>query len=666
MSNQNVTLLLQANNNIRLAECFKGCNAYGGHASKLNSQPNGSAYLFPEMANAVASLAGGKAAPICVVHVGGTQYAAEMVISGKSYICEVNADGRVRAGIYAKNAITGKIDSSPINGLKLTDKSFLFAAMLEAMGSVLPEDASTEFSSCMAVLRLRGIEESTKEYVYILCDCLKQALSQEIFKIEDSSFENGSIRKIPAGRLEQGTFKGGVLCGTPVLLFGEHGAKSKAGGFTMKEIMDLPMFKAYRESHPVSEWEKKLIPDPATDPDVADDALIVPEVFPICSHYVGTENDPKPIVNISWRGITGYGKSTGSKQSARILGKPFVVYPCSDETTTADFLDWYVPDTEEKASTTTYLPTIHEMTDDPVGVYEQLTGEADFSATSEMCLAAAYKNASSNQEVAVMLAAVLAKSERDKEYMIAEIECEEVMMDDTSEYDERQEARQKEKERKEAADRKYEETIKALSSVKKVDNGAPKFKLVESPWAKAARYGWLCEVQEASRIKKPGTLVGLNEYSRPGATIVLANGDSFKRHERFLCIFTDNIGYDSCRPIDPSVIRRWDESYTTSKLDKKFVLERIEHNVSLGNNKLLSDMYDAWDKIADFCRKKQIDRGSCTIVELERWVQLVKLEGPDSLRKNCITAVINKCSELPEEQEEILDAVSATCALIAS
>lgn len=665
-------LLSKISPTVRLEECFKGWAAYEKNASPLNPDAK-NGYLWPEVANAVVAITNGHNGPVCVSKVADGHFAAEMIYGEKSYICDVYP-GSIRVGVYFENILTKKLEREAIKSL--TNKTFIMAALLFYLEYALDGNSRGAYKNTLDEVRCSGITDETKPLVYELCDYVKAAIEQDIMVFADDSIDGTAIRQIPEGRVENGTLKGAVLCGSPNLLFGKGTSSSveEENGFsaiegndlvTLGKLMSLKLFKEYRETHPREEWEKPFIPNPETDPVVADNALVMPEVISMAKHYVETANDIFPFANFAWRGSTGYGKSCGCRQMARLLGKPFCVMSCSDETLTSDFLTRHVPDSGKADKADTYLPTFEEIKADPISVYEQLTGEVDFSANEEKCLTAAYQKAAENQEIQIQIAKSLAEIERDVEYEAAEMECESVFDDEDADYEERAEARAREKMRKKAADKLYQTKMSALSKIK-VNDGVQRYKLVESPYAKALHYGWLCEVQEASRIRKSGTLPGINEYSRAGAVVNMENGTSFLRHKDCLICFTDNVGFDSCRPIDPSSIRRWDELKMTGELDRDFILKRVRHNVPFEDDDLLNQMYDTWVQISEFCEKKQFTRGSCTVVELEKWVQLVKREGKDSARRNCITTVINKCSELPEEQKEILDAVTATCSLIAA
>ncbi len=193
--------------------------------------------------------------------------------------------------------------------------------------------------------------------------------------------------------------------------------------------------------------------------------------------------------------------------------------------------------------------------------------------------------------------------------------------------------------------------------------GTARFKHVESNFVKAMSRGYICEIQECSRIKDPGVLVGLNEYDRPGAVIPLVDGSYTRRHKNAICMYTDNVGYASCRPLDNAVIRRFsfiEDSYEMSKAD---VLKRVKYNTRFDDNDLLNKMYDVWKAVDDYCKKNEITEGSVSMTELERWVQCVQVsltlsEGLENeLYENCVKAVVAKATSNIDEQNDIRRAI---------
>lgn len=194
----------------------------------------------------------------------------------------------------------------------------------------------------------------------------------------------------------------------------------------------------------------------------------------------------------------------------------------------------------------------------------------------------------------------------------------------------------------------------------KASNGSGSyFKQVESNFVTALAKGYIVEVQEISRIKDAGVLVGLNEYDRPGAIIPLVDGSFVRRNENAMVVYTDNVGYGSCRPIDPSVLRRMSFIIDSYDLPKKDALDRVVYNTGFDDKALLDKMYDVWTKIQEFCVDRDYTDGSISVTELEMWAQAVMLDNYDNLYENCIDCVVAKATSVPSEQKEIIASVLA-------
>ncbi|MCR5665949.1 MAG: hypothetical protein K6G01_03905 [Eubacterium sp.] len=186
---------------------------------------------------------------------------------------------------------------------------------------------------------------------------------------------------------------------------------------------------------------------------------------------------------------------------------------------------------------------------------------------------------------------------------------------------------------------------------------APRFKHVESNFVKALTKGYIVEVQEISRIKDSGVLVGLNEYDKAGSIIPLVDGSYLRRLAQSMVVYTDNVGYNSCRPIDPSVIRRMSFIIDSYDLPKDKALARLELNTDVHNHGILEKCYNVWLKIRDYCYTKGITDGSISLSELEMWVLAIKLDGYQNFRQNCVECVVAKATNDMEEQDEIITGV---------
>ena len=205
-----------------------------------------------------------------------------------------------------------------------------------------------------------------------------------------------------------------------------------------------------------------------------------------------------------------------------------------------------------------------------------------------------------------------------------------------------------------------EEVMKARDELLVARSNASHFKLVVSPFVTALEKGWIVEPSEFGRIRDPGTLVGLNNYDKPGSRIPLPTGGYVQRHHDALVLWTDNTGYNSSRPIDPSFLRRLDFIIDSDQLPKDRTLARIKLNTGFDDDLLLDQMYTIWEKIRQYCKDKDIMEGDISIVELERWVQLVQIDGESAITDTCREAVVSKASSDSATLQEIMDGCVAT------
>lgn len=210
-----------------------------------------------------------------------------------------------------------------------------------------------------------------------------------------------------------------------------------------------------------------------------------------------------------------------------------------------------------------------------------------------------------------------------------------------------------------------EDCLKAYAEAVAADKSGiskPKnpFKIVESDFVRALVKGYIVEVQEFSRIRDSGTLVGLNNFNEPGSVIPLVDGRHVRRHPNALCVWTDNIGYTSCRKVDGSVLRRFSFIIDSYEMPRDRALRRIQKNTGCKDNNLIDRMYDVWDAIGKFCKTRDItDEGTCSLTELENWVSLTMLDGIEAIVDTCREAIISKLSSDPDTQKEIMDSCVA-------
>lgn len=195
-------------------------------------------------------------------------------------------------------------------------------------------------------------------------------------------------------------------------------------------------------------------------------------------------------------------------------------------------------------------------------------------------------------------------------------------------------------------------------AVAKRNSSSPHFVHVMSNYVKALTKGYIVEVQEVSRIKDAGVLVGLNEYDRPNSVIPLLDGSYARRDENAICIFTDNVGYNSCRPVDPSVLRRMSFIIDSYELPKEMVIDRIKYNTGFDDDEIIEDCYNLWNDFSQYCQEHDITQGAVSVTELEMLVMTIKYDGISNILENITDTLVSKATSDYEERQELLDFIN--------
>lgn len=396
---------------------------------------------------------------------------------------------------------------------------------------------------------------------------------------------------------------------------------------------DFSVFSAHRN------WtaaEKALIPV------FDDDMPVMPEVLRMANRIVQTRNDVNPVCNLMWRGETGFGKSTGMKQLACILNVPFLTQTCHPGMEANDLKSMFVPSSDpddgvqvyESSTVSTGAPQAPEASVewalhyvqqlDPDAQAELMGSNSDFfmlaimdQEQAEMALLGAVVNADLAElcQIYTQVSIALQQQKFDKKLQMMQQQM--------------------------------------IAEGKAPVPDGPQFIHVVSPYIKAMTNGYIVEIQEASRIRDSGVLVSINEFDRPGAMLPLMNGKTAVRHKDAICVITDNVGYSSCRPIDPSVLRRQSLIIDSYDLPKEMLLDRVKRNTGVTDRNLLDLAYKLWEKVKETCAQNSITEGSVSPVELERFVQAVKYDGPDSIGVNLDDCLISKATSSIDDQKII-------------
>lgn len=341
-------------------------------------------------------------------------------------------------------------------------------------------------------------------------------------------------------------------------------------------------FMAHREWN---EYEKSLIRT------FDDDMPVMPETIRIADRIIRTKNDTNPVCNIMWRGVTSYGKSTGIKQLSCILNMPLLIQTCHSSTEAQDFQVQIIPAT---------LTDGGEMA-------ETLVFKADKEALE-----------SKHPLFADAMAHIQSLDEAARKRVLDQRQFFELAMMDTDAAAEELLGKEQEMDTAELC-AQYSEICVFLSKApleqkiqkleqdnqsEKPERNTPEFVTVVAPFMEAMMKGYLVEVQEASRIRDPGVLVSLNEFDRPGAVMKLMNGTLARRHKDAIFLISDNVGYASCRDLDPSVIRRFGMIIDSNELSEEDIKARVKWNTGITDDDgLIDQCYTLWNTVKEFCER---------------------------------------------------------------
>ena len=519
-----------------------------------------------------------------------SSYAVQMELAEGILVANVTSNGIFHASLIDK--ANGKYQNLQPIGAKdypLRMSAVMMALMLiEADKS--RENNITEHAITWALLqKLRDDVSTSGEMmlndVLLINDHLMAACNDTKDVVPMSLGPGNVVLPLKQKRVDAREFASGrIICGNPDILkpADARGTVVDAGNQTIGSLKADPDVAAYVATLNWTAQERLLIPQ------FPDDMIVQKEIAQAIILFVRSRKSRKQFNNFGWKGITGYGKSTGVAMMACILDTPLLWMTCSSNSDREWFMSAFVPDcgnANGKSMSRSQLPTFDDFYHSPSDVYEQLTGKR------------------------------LPDEEVDEQMFL----------------DARDEA---------------------LLSHK------PQYKIVESELVKALVRGYICEIQEYSRIRDAGVLTALNNMDKPGSTIPMVDGSTQFRHQNAIVFWTDNAGYVGCRPVDASVTRRIDVMFTSYEMDKTFVMSRLEQNFpEVTDKQLINKLYTVWSKVRTYCQDKEITDGDVSIVELENWLAYVQIFGEADLAESCMNCILAKAANDPETQAELLDYV---------
>ena len=577
----------------------------------------------------------------------GGKWVSEMKMkSGKYCIVEyVGSSGNLAGCIKSKNV--SRLDSiDTLEAQAAVDMVAFYLVLIPKLISIAT-DLQDDFDAIAAADSIASVTHYAR-----ICDAMYYALEKTAtdpqFEFHVVNILDGNIPSMTP--IELDALSGVCLAGKPQII----GVSTKA---VQKKVVLADAKKLFEDYVKTLHWtaeEERLIPQ------FPDDFIVPEETLCMCNAYIQTKNNRNPFVNFMFRGSTSYGKSTSVELMGAILHTPVLKQNCHPDMAIHNFMSDFVPATESESKTLTELPSFQEIAYDPVSTYEAITGKQNLTATPSDCMKALEKvrlvsAINVEEEIAKIQEEHTAALKAAGEKLIT-------AMDAAKDTEALNEAKTNFNVDVKVADEVQSKSLTSLlekTAKAKNENTEPSFKHVISNYLKALINGYICEVPELSRIRDSGVAAGLNEFARPGSIIPMLDGTIATRHPNAIVVFTDNVGYVSCRPVDPSVIRRSAFVIDRDKLSAENVLERVSYNTGIKDKVMLGKFYAVWEKIGEYCEQHDITEGSVSVTELENWVTMVNIEGMtmDSIRRNCLNCVVSKATADREDQQSIINAV---------
>jgi len=184
------------------------------------------------------------------------------------------------------------------------------------------------------------------------------------------------------------------------------------------------------------------------------------------------------------------------------------------------------------------------------------------------------------------------------------------------------------------------------------------FLLVESDIVKACRRPSLIEIQEASVIGKPGTIVKLNGLLDDGASITLSNGEEVIKHPDTIVFWTTNMNYRGTKKLNESLLSRINLIIDVENISVDEMVSRAALKTGFNDTNLLKKMAETVYTIREYCAEEMIDDGVCGSREYIDWVWAYMCQG--DVVEAAKDTILSHATQSLEAKQDILDACVLT------
>ncbi len=177
--------------------------------------------------------------------------------------------------------------------------------------------------------------------------------------------------------------------------------------------------------------------------------------------------------------------------------------------------------------------------------------------------------------------------------------------------------------------------------------GNVSYKFIYSELMKAFERGWLCEIQEASSIMRPGVLTELNSLLEKNGRIELPNGKYIYRHPDTIIVFTTNRDYCGNYELNESLRDRCIIGLGMDKPTPDVMAARAMAQTGFDNPVVARAAADIVTMVSDEAAAKGI-RGNFGMRSLIAWMR--DLADGDFSMETFSLRVIQKMTTRPDER----------------
>lgn len=470
------------------------------------------------------------------------------------------------------------------------------------------------------VLGIITPDEAFDQGIAPLCWVMYEKLTKESnpaecipLSLKDDQNQLKPISKMQIESGEVAPSKGKKFFSAPYRVFVEE----RSGRKVAKAKVDYEKYKDFEWVKPKEQFsaeELALIPgeDPTFTPS--------PEFVKMLDLFYNTRNftGSRKIMQIIEEGGAGSGKSTNVRQLARVLQRPYVTYVCGCNDSSDELLGMILPcagENTEGLSESELKLSEAIQNSSPEDRFDNLCEAAGLPTTLD-CLfdtESCYKQITGYD--------MPAGTDVTSVYRVL-----------TSEVMQR---------------------VKDLSAKLKSSSSEVKYEYMPTNIVKAIQNGWVLELQEATCLKDQSALSCLfDALERESVGVVNTIAGDIYRHPDFICITTQNVGYNGTNAINPAARSRLGQAvFTIEDPNKEQMMNRASNKTGVMDKDILSQCIDVYT-LAKEAGEDLNCYGELTMRQLYPFVDAISRG--DNVMDSVMQFIISPMTSIKEDQSEIL------------